>query len=313
MLDPETTHSTVEWRQAQPEDAAIWVSVTRRSADQIVFENEDSQITRYKEERRKQTQRFLLWRGDDPIGRLRFFSYDDTVELDGLVLLPEAGGSVAAQVVSEALVRAAALDARHFKATYPAAYIASFATAGFQELRRRTGMMAATNVAVPQTRLPASLRIRQMNDSDTEQIGTLLQRAYAGGPDDKHLDLAGWRTEVRNIQEGHYGPLIPESCFVVEHALDRFHLAGVILIHLERGMPRIHHMVVAPLFRHVGMGQFLAVKAMQCLHELGHPTVILYVTLGIPAVGLYHRLGFVEAGPTYIEAESMLRKTGPLP
>ena len=309
MLDPETTRSAVEWRQARPEDATIWVSVTRRSADQMAFESEDAHITRYKEEGpEQQAQRYLLWRDDVPVGRLRFFSYDDTVELRRLMLLPEAGGSVAAQVVTEALVRAAALDARCLKATYPAAYIASFAAVGFQELRRRTGMMAPTNVAVPQTRMPASLRIRQMAHTDTDQIGTLLQRAYASGPDDMYLDLAGWRAEVRNIQEGRFGPLIPESCFVVEHSLDRFHLAGTILVHWERGVPRIHHMVVAPLFRHVGLGQLLAVKAMQCLHELGHPTVILYVTLGIPAVGLYHRLGFVEAGPTYIEAERMLRK-----
>jgi len=45
---------------------------------------------------------------------------------------------------------------------------------------------------------------------------------------------------------------------------------------------------------------------MQRLHELGHYTVILYVTLGIPAFNLYHRLGFIEAGPTYIEAERKL-------
>ena len=67
-------------------------------------------------------------------------------------------------------------------------------------------------------------------------------------------------------------------------------------------------MVVAPLFRHVGLGQLLAVKAMQSLRELNYPTVLLYVTLGIPAVNLYHRLGFVEAGPTYIEAERMLTR-----
>jgi ribosomal protein S18 acetylase RimI-like enzyme len=313
MLDPETTRSAVEWRQAQLEDAAIWVSVTRRSADQMVFESEEAQIARYIEESpKKGMQRYLLWRNDTPVGRLRFFSHEDTAELDGLVLLPEAGGSVAAQVVSEAHVRAAALDARCLKATYPAAYIASFAAAGFQELRRRTGMMASINVAVPLTRMPASLRVRQMARNDTDQIGTLLQRAYAGGPDDLFLDLAGWRAEVRNIQEGRFGPFVPESCFVVEHSLDRFHLAGAILVHLERGMPRIHHLAVAPLFRHVGLGQLLAIKAMQCLHELGYENVILYVTLGIPAIGLYHRLGFVEAGPTYIEAERMLRKTSPL-
>jgi hypothetical protein len=34
--------------------------------------------------------------------------------------------------------------------------------------------------------------------------------------------------------------------------------------------------------------------------------VLLYVTLGIPAVNLYHRLGFIEDGPTYVEAERML-------
>ncbi len=307
MLDPEAMRNTVEWRPAGPEDAAIWVSVTRRSADQVSFEPEDAQIARYKEESPElQSQRYLLWRDDAPLGRLRFFSYDNTAELDGLVLLPEAGGSVAAQVVAEALVRSAALGVRHLKATYPAAYIASFAAAGFQELRRRTGMTASTNLAVPLFPLPASLRVRQMLPDDGEQVGTLLQRAYAGGPDNLHPDVAGWRSEVRSIQEGRSGPFIPESCYVVEHSLDRFHLAGAILVHLERGVPRIRHMAVDPSFRHVGLGQFLAVKAMRRLRELGYPTVILYVTLGIPAVSLYYRLGFIETGPTYIEAERMI-------
>lgn len=309
MLDPETTHNTVEWKQARPEDAAIWVSVTRRSADQIPFETEDSQITRYKEEgAEQQAQRYLLWRGDEPVGRLRFFSRGDTAELDGLVLLPDAGGSVAAQIVAEALVRSAALDVRHLKATYPAAYIASFAAAGFQELRRSTGMIASTQVSVPLSPVPGSLRVRSMNSNDVDQIGMLLQRAYANGPDNLHPDLTGWRAEVRAIAEGKMGPFIPESCFVTEHSLDHFNLVGSIMAHLERGVPRIRHLAVAPSFRHVGLGQLLAVKAIQSLHEHGYSTVLIYVTLGIPAVNLYHRLGFIEAGPTYIEAERMLTK-----
>jgi len=138
VFDPETMHSTVEWRQATPADAVIWVSVTRRSADQMPLESEESQIIRYKEESsEQQAQLFLLWRDDEPVGCLRFYANGDTAELDGL-------------------------------------------------------------------------------------------------------------------------------------------------------------------------GQLLAVKAMHTLQEAGYPTVILYVTLGIPAVNLYHRLGFVEAGPTYIEAERML-------
>src|SRR5438874_3366834 len=280
MLDPEAMRNTVEWKQARPEDAAIWVSVTRRSADQVAFESEDAQLVRYKEESpEQQSQRYLLWRDDTPVGRLRFFAQGDTAELDGLVLIPEAGGSVAAQVVTEALLRAAALDVRHLKATYPAAYIASFAASGFQELRRRTGMIASINMSVPQVSLPNSLHIRPIKEGDSEQVGTLLQRAYTGGPDDLHPDLAGWRAEVRAIQDGHFGPFLPGSCFVAEHTLDRFHLTGAILVHLERNVPRIRHMAVAPLFRHVGLGQLLAVQAMQRLHELGHPTVILYVTL----------------------------------
>ena len=309
MLDPESNRNTVEWKQARPEDVAIWVSVTRRSADQMSIESEEAQIIRYKEEPlEKQAQRYLLWRDDVPVGRLRFFSQGDTAELDGLVLLPEAGGVVAAQVVTEALLRAAALDARHLKATYPAAYIASFAASGFQELRRRTGMIASTNISVSQTPMPPTVRVRQIAKDDIDQTGILLQRAYSGGPDNLYPDLAGWRSEARCIQEGYYGPLLPECCFIAEHSLDRFHLAGAILIHLERNVPRIRHMVVAPLFRHVGLGQLLAVKAMQALRELDYPTVFLYVTLGIPAVNLYHRLGFVEAGPTYIEAERMLTR-----
>jgi GNAT superfamily N-acetyltransferase len=309
MFEPEATHNVVEWRQAQPEDAAIWVSVTRRSADQLHFEPEDAQIARYKEESPEmQAQRYLLWRDDTPLGRLRFFSQGNTAQLDGLVLLPEAGGSVAAQVASEALVRAAALDARHLKVTYPAAYIASFASAGFQEKRRRTGMTAATNLVMPQHPLPTSLRVRQILPNEVEQIGILLQRAYANGPDNLYSDVASWRSEVRAVQEGRFGPFIPESCFVVEHSLDRYNIPGAILLHLERGIPCIRHMAVAPAFRHVGLGQFLALKAMRRLQELGYPTVLLYVTLGIPAVNLYHHLGFIEAGPTYIEAERPLNR-----
>jgi len=307
MLDPETNRNIVEWRQARPEDAAIWVSVTRRSADQMPLESEDSQIARYREEDAvQQAQRYLLWRDDTPVGRLRFYTHEDTAILDGLVLLPEAGGSVAAQVVSESLVRSAALNMRHVKATYPAAYIASFAAAGFQELRSRTGMMASTQVSLPLSPLPSSLRVRQMTLADGDHIGTLLQRAYNGGPDNLHPDLAGWRAEARAVLEGRFGPFIPECSFVTEHSLDRFHLAGSILAHLERNVSRIRHMAVAPTFRHVGLGQYLALKTMQRLYELGHSTVIVYVTLGIPAVNLYHRLGFIEAGPTYIEAERKL-------
>lgn len=309
MFDSEAMHSTIAWKQARPEDAAIWVSVTRRSADQMPFESEDSQIARYQEESpQQQAQRFLLWRGEEPVGRLRFYIQGDTAELDGLVLLPEAGGSVAAQVVTEASFRASALNVRHLKATYPAAYIASFAAAGFQELRRRTGMMASTNISVQQAPLPNFLHVRLMREDDCDQIGALLQRAYTGGPDDQHPDLAGWRAEVRAIHDGQFGPFLADSCFVAEHTHDRFYLAGAILVHLERNVPRIRHMVVSPQFRHVGLGQFLAVKAMQTLQEAGYPTVILYITLGIPAVHLYHRLGFVEAGPTYIEAERMLSR-----
>src|SRR5205085_3994487 len=123
---------------------------TRRSADQITFEPEAAQVARYTEESpAMQAQRYVLWRDETPVGRLRFFAYEHTAELDGLVLLPEAGGSVAAQVVAETLVRAAALHVRIIKATYPAAYIASFAAAGFQELRRRTPMTASSGLSVP--------------------------------------------------------------------------------------------------------------------------------------------------------------------
>lgn|GEM_PF-563368 len=310
MRDPGMVpRDPIEWRQAGPEDAAIWVSVTRRSADQLHFEPEEAQLARYDEESpERQAERFLLWRGAEPIGRLRFSAYKDTAFLHGLVLLPEAGGRVAAQVVTEALVRAAVGGARYLHATYPAAYLASFASSGFQELRRRTIMIAPTDLAMPLFPLPASLRVREIASHDLDQVGILLQRAYEAGPDNLHADVAGWRWEVRSTLESAFGPFIPESCFVVEHSLDRFNLVGVILVHLERGMPRIRHMVVAPSFRHVGLGRFLAVKAMRRLRELGYASLLLHVTLDIPAVHLYHQLGFVEAGPTYIEAERHLVK-----
>jgi GNAT superfamily N-acetyltransferase len=242
---------------------------------------------------------------------VRFFvegQVERTALLDGLVLLPDAGGSVAAQVVNEALVRAAALGARYIQATYPAAYMASFLSAGFHELRRRTIMVASTQLTMPLFPLPASLRVRSIVPNDGESIGMLLQRAYEGGPDNIHADVSAWRAEVRALQEGAFGPFMPECCFVAEHSLDRFQLAGAILVHLERGVPRIRHMVVAPPFRHIGLGQYLAVKCIRRVREMDYATILLNVTLNTPAVNLYHRLGFIEAGPTYIEAERMLTR-----
>ncbi len=210
------------------------------------LESEDLQLIRYREGPHNRPNVFcsgvttnLL---DDCV-----FMHRRIQPLDGLVLLPEASGSVDKQVVTEASLRAAALNVRHLKATYPAAYIASFASAGFQELRRRTGMIASTNITVPHVSLPNSLRIRQIKEGDSDQIGTLLQRAYKGA-DEQHPDLASWRAEVRAIQDGQFGPFLADSCFVAEHALDRFHLAGAILVHLERNIPRMRHMVVVPCF-----------------------------------------------------------------
>lgn len=309
MLEPGAAYNTVAWKPAGPDDASLWVSLTRRSADQITFELEEEQIARFTGEVAGLPSRhYILWLDEIPIGRLRFFISGSVAVLDELALLPEAGGGVAAQVVSEALVRAAASDVRHLNATYPAAYIASFAAAGFRELRRRTNMIASTDVSFPPPPLPTSLRVRMMLSGEGEQIGTLLQRAYAGGPDNVHLDVAGWRSEVKSLLEGQFGPCLPEACFVVEHSLDHYHLAGAILVHKIPGIAYIRHMAVAPVFRHVGLGQMLAVRAMRRLHDLDHTRVLLSVTLGIPAVNLYRRLGFTEVGPTYVEAERMLIK-----
>src|SRR6266516_2669378 len=99
---------------------------------------------------------------------------------------------------------------RHVKTTYPTAYITSFAATNFQELRNRTSMIASTQVSLPLSPLPSSLRVRQMTLADRDHISTLLQRAYNGGPDNLHPDLAGWRAEARAVLEVRFGPFIPE-------------------------------------------------------------------------------------------------------
>ncbi|HEY7420114.1 MAG TPA: hypothetical protein VH593_33355, partial [Ktedonobacteraceae bacterium] len=170
MLEPGAAYSTVAWKPAGLDDATLWVSLTRRSADQIAFESEEEQIARFTDEvAHLPACHYILWLDENPIGRLRFFLNDSIAVLDELALLPEAGGGVAAQVVSEALVRAAASDVRHLNATYPAAYIASFASAGFRELRRRTNMVASTDVSFPLPPLPTSLRVRMMLSGEGEQ------------------------------------------------------------------------------------------------------------------------------------------------
>lgn len=324
----------VEWRLARPEDGPVWVALTREGRAPLVpreaLAEPDQWLKRDLREQRdelerflahrsgRQGMRFLLWRSSRPLGRLCFEVRGEHARLGGMALLPGVGSDVIEQVARMAVEQALEAGAKTVTAAYEARHAKAFAAAGFRERRRYTVMVAATRRAedvedeLEPIPLNSLYRLRPIQQDDAQALSTLLHEAYRDDPDTQERPATSWLIDVAQLLEGSDNHPLGECSFLAElrqgvHTPPR--LVGAILVSLWQGAALIDELVVAPRYRQRSVGSALIRRAMLGLREQNYASVMLIVNEDTPTQQFYHRLGFREAQPRYVEAEYSLRPT----
>lgn len=323
----------VEWRLARPEDGPVWVALTREGRAPLVpreaLAEPDQWVKRDQREQRDELERFLadetgrhgvrflLWRTSRPLGRLCFEVRGEQAWLGGMALLPEVGSEVIEQVARMAVERALEAGAQSVTATFEARHAKAFAAAGFRERRRYTVMVAATRRAedgedeLEPMPLTSLYRLRPIKHEDAHALSALLHEAYRDEPDSQERPATSWLTDVAQLLEGSDNRALAECSFLAElrhgvHTPPK--LVGAILVSLWQGAALIDELVVAPRYRQRSVGSALLRRAMLGLREHNYASVMLIVNEDVQTHQFYHRLGFREALPGYVEAEYSLRQ-----
>ena len=324
----------VEWRLARPEDGPVWVALTREGRAPLVpreaLAEPDQWLKRDQREQRdelarfltdgtgRREVRFLLWRASRPLGRLCFEVRGDQARLGGMAFLPGVGSEVIEQVARIAVERALEAGAQSVTAAYETRHAKAFAAAGFRERRRYTVMVAATRRAadgedeMEPIPLNSLYRLRPIQSEDAQALSALLHESYRDEPDSQERPATSWLIDVAQLREGSDNHALGECSFLAElrhgvHTPPK--LVGAILVSLWQGAALIDELVVAPRYRQRSVGSALLRRAMLGLREHNYASVMLIVNEDAPTQQFYHRLGFREALPGYVEAEYSLRQT----
>ncbi len=196
-----------------------------------------------------------------------------------------------------ALVRAVDLlrsgGAETITASYDERYAPDFEALGFRRTFARLRMEAFTR------RLPASnVGLKHPEEAEVVHLAGFFRDVYEG-----HMEQAlgmhvgsdeDWRGYIAGILRGESGRFMPDVSFV---ALDGGRIAAAILVSQWMGGPLVAELGVAADHRRRGLAFALLSAASTRLASLGEPKCALYVTEGNgPAVALYERFGFLQAG-----------------
>lgn len=122
-------------------------------------------------------------------------------------------------------------------------------------------------------------RLAQLSDvSALCQLEEAQPRAARWGKD-------GWQTEVTDSS----------SCIWCAEAENK--ITGFVALRLAAGVCEILNVAVAPQYCRRGIGQQLLLRALDWVRERGGKEITLEVaTTNLPAVCLYQKVGFVQAG-----------------
>lgn len=134
-----------------------------------------------------------------------------------------------------------------------------------------------------------------MVPEDLEALGALFHAAYVGTVDYEGESPEEAVAAVAATFDGEFGTFVPEASRVVDRAGQ---LLSASFITLWQGRPLLAFAVTRPGFKGLGLSRRCTGAAMHALALAGHAELDLFVTdTNAPALALYARLGFVEAGP----------------
>ncbi len=242
----------------------------------------------------EQRTHYAIRQGSAMIGTVRLLP--DTIT--GFSVDPaHAGEAMPAIIRAVDLLRSGGAGA--ITASFDEAYEGDFEALGFHRTFARMRMEGPTQ------RLPAStLPLKPPEEAEIPQLARFFMDVYHDHMEQMYGMHVGseddWRGYMTGILRGETGRFMPEASYV---SLDGGQLVGAVLLSHWMGSPLVSELGVARDHRRRGIATGLLSAASTRLAALEEPRWALYVTVGNdPAIGLYHRMGFAQAGGQTVTA-----------
>lgn len=242
----------------------------------------------------EQRTHYAIRKGDVMIGTVRVLP--DTIT--GFSLDPAHLGETRAAIIKAVdLLRSGGSGA--ITASFDDAYAADFEAIGFRRVFGRMRMEALTQ------RSPLSgVPLKPPEEAEIPGLARFFMDVYAGHVEQQYGMHVGseedWRGYISGVLRGETGRFMPEASFV---AVEEGRLTGAILVSHWMGSPLVAELGVAADHRRRGIARALLTAASTRLAALEETRWGLYVTVGNdPAIALYRRAGFAQAGGQTVTA-----------
>ena len=250
----------------------------------------------------EQRTHFAFLRGDAIVGTVRIEI--GAAESPGANLYGFAMGPEHVSLTKDAIVRAVdaafARGASSITSSFDERYEAAFAAAGFRRWFARMRMEAPIRTGP----VESAVLLKPPEEPEVALLARLFMDVYEGhmeqafgihvGPEEE------WRGYVTGIFKGDAGRYLPSASFV---GLEGKRIVGALLATHWMGCPLVADLGVSKEWRRRGLGEALLRSSMNRLADLGEKRFALYTTLGNdPAISLYRRLGFEQAGAQTVTA-----------
>jgi len=242
----------------------------------------------------EQRTHFAIREGDAMIGTVRLLP--DAIT--GFSLDPaHAAEAMPAIIRIVDLLRSGGAGA--ITASFDEAYEPSFEALGFHRVFARMRMDAPTR-RLP----PPGPSLKPPEEAEIPRLARFFMDVYEDHMEQLYGMHTGseedWRGYMTGILRGETGRFMPEASYV---SLEGDRLVGAILLSHWMGSPLVSELGVARDRRRHGIATALLSAASTRLAALDEPRWALYVTVGNePAIALYRRLGFAQAGGQTVTA-----------
>lgn len=234
------------------------------------------------------TIRILMGTAESPGANLAGFSMDP------------AHADLASAAIVKAIDRLRARGQMQITAGFEDRYEPAFRAVGFRRWFARTRLEAPTAKGP----VPPELGLRPPEEPEVLGLTTFFMDAYDG-----HMEQAfgmhvgpesEWRDYIAGLLKGDSGQFMPDASFV---ALEGDRLVGAILTTHWMETPLVAELGVAKDRRGRGIGRALLQAVFNRLADRDMHRIALFVTVGNdPAIRLYERMGFVQAGGQSVTA-----------
>ncbi len=164
--------------------------------------------------------------------------------------------------------------------------------AGFEKLERLKMKLNLPDFAEAEKKDIEGLEISRLDSSDISEMIALHDISFEKSPDlilESTVPVERKKLWIRLFEGKAFGPVIEDGTL---WAIAGGRKAGAIITTAQDGEVLIADIFILPEFRNKGLGTFLLSNSMGRLKAAGHKAVILWSTIGNPAIEIYENAGF---------------------